>query len=193
MTTTQEESIVLSRGRATTITGDGGTVELRALWDGSVRVDFDGWPCGLGHVLLRVTELVELFDGDLVGAGRQWLSFQAGRHGRPGRLTFLGDDGGPQLALTLRNTALTVGREAGDVVLPGDDALAELHLQVLVRPHGTFVQDLGTESGTWVVLQSGEVLRSGTTIAIGGRVLRVSTPVEGTGSSPSRSLRAAAA
>jgi hypothetical protein len=173
---TQEEPIVLPLGAVSTIAGETVAVKLRALDDGSVRVEFDG-PAGC--VLLRITEAIELYDGDLVCAGRQWLSFQAGRDGRPGRLHVLDGDGGIHLGFTLRGTALSLGREVGDVVLPWDDSLAELHLQVLMRREGTFLQDLASAGGTWVVVQAGEVLPSGSIMAIGERLLRVSTPSDG--------------
>jgi hypothetical protein len=169
---TQEERIVLPQGGASRIAGEAGVVTLRALEDASVRVEFQG---PAGAVLLRVTEAIELYDGDLVCAGRQWLSFQAGRDGRPGRLHVLDGDGGIHMGITLRGAALSLGREVGDVVLPWDDSLAELHLQVLVRREGTFLQDLASASGTWVVVQPGEVLPSGSSLAIGERLVRVST------------------
>lgn len=170
---TQEERIVLSPGATTTVEGDGGPVTLRALDDGSVRVE-QGGPAG--SVLLRLTEAIELYDGDLVCAGRQWLSFHAGRDGRPGRLHLLDGDGGIHMGITLRGAAVSLGREVGDVVIPWDDSLAELHLQVLMRREGTFLQDLASASGTWVVVQPGEVLPSGSVVAIGERLLQVVTP-----------------
>lgn len=127
-------------------------------------------------MLLRVDEPTELYDGDMLRAGTQWMSFHAGQNGRPGRLCLLGESGRVELGISLRGNALSLGREAGDVVMPWDDALAELHLQLLVRKDGTFVQDLATASGTWVVVREGEVLPPGSVIAIAGRLLRVSTP-----------------
>ena len=76
----------------------------------------------------------------------------------------------------MRGAAISLGREAGDVVVPWDDSLAELHLQVLMRREGTFLQDLSTTSGTWVVVLPGEVLPSGSVLAVGERLLRVITP-----------------
>lgn len=170
---TQEERIVLAPGCKTIVVGDTGPVTLRALDDGSIRVELEGPP---GTVLLRITEAIELYDGDLVCAGRQWMSFHAGRDGRPGRLHLLDGDGGIHMGITLRGAAISLGREAGDVVVPWDDSLAELHLQVLMRREGTFLQDLSTTSGTWVVVLPGEVLPSGSVLAVGERLLRVITP-----------------
>lgn len=131
---------------------------------------------GMGCTLLRVGEPLELLDGDLVRAGHSWMSFHAGHDGRPGRLCLLDAKGGVRLGIGLRGRALSLGREAGDVVIPWDSALAELHLQLLVREDATFVQDLSTAGGTWVVVRAGEVLGSGSVIAVGERLLRVSTP-----------------
>ena len=170
---TQAERIVLAAGGKTTVYGETGPVVLRALDDGSIRVELDGSP---GTVLLRITEAIELYDGDLVCAGRQWMSFHAGQSGRPGRLHLLDGDGGIHMGITLRGAAISLGREAGDVVVPWDDSLAELHLQVLVRREGTFLQDLSSTGGTWVVMLPGEVLPSGSVIAIGERLLQVLAP-----------------
>lgn len=170
---TQAERIVLAAGGKTTVDGETGPVTLRALDDGSIRVELDGPP---STVLLRITEAIELYDGDLVCAGRQWMSFLAGRNGRPGRLHLLDGDGGIHMGITLRGTAVSLGREVGDVVVPWDDSLAELHLQVLIRREGTFLQDLSSTSGTWVVVLPGEVLPSGSVIAIGERLLQVLVP-----------------
>lgn len=174
---TQEERIVLASGGKTIVVGESGSVTLRALDDGSIRVELDGPP---GSVLLRITEAIELYDGDLLCAGRQWMSFHAGQSGRPGRLHLLDGDGGIHMGITLRGTAISLGREVGDVVVPWDDSLAELHLQVLMRREGTFLQDLSSTGGTWVVLLPGEVVPSGSVIAVGERLLRVVTPEGGT-------------
>ena len=123
--------------------------------------------------LKRVSEAIELYDGDLVCAGRQWMAFHAGRDGRPGRLHLLDGEGGIHMGITLRGASVSIGRDVGDVVLPWDDSLAEMHLQLLIRRDGTFLQDLDSAGGTWVVVQSGEVVPSGSVLAIGERVLRV--------------------
>jgi hypothetical protein len=170
---TRLDRVVVPQRGASTVAGGRGSITLRALDDGSVRVEPD---LDAGFMLLRVDEPTELHDGDVLRAGRLWLSFRAGRGGRPGRLHLLDAKGRTRLGITLRGSALSLGREAGDVILPWDDLLAELHLQVLVRRDGTFVQDLATKSGTWVVVRPGEVLPSGSVIAIDGRLLRVSTP-----------------
>jgi pSer/pThr/pTyr-binding forkhead associated (FHA) protein len=77
------------------------------------------------------------------------------------------------MGITLRGTSVSVGRDVGDVVLPWDDSLAEMHLQLLIRHDGTFLQDLDSVGGTWVVVQAGEVVPSGSVLAIGERVMRV--------------------
>lgn len=170
---TRLDRVVVPQNGASIVAGCGGAVTLRALADGGVRVEPD---LGMGTVLLRVDEPTELYDGDVLRAGTLWMSFHAGRNGRPGRLHLLDAKGRVELGITLRGPTLSLGREAGDVVMPWDEALAELHLQVLVRKSGTFVQDLASASGTWVVVRRGEVLPSGSVIAIEGRLLRVSTP-----------------
>lgn len=170
---TRIDRVVVPQHGTSRLAGGCGAITLRALDDGGVRVEPD---LDAGFMLLRVDEPTELHDGDVLRAGRQWMSFRAGRGGRPGRLLLLDARGRTRLGIALRGAALSLGREAGDVMLPWDDLLAELHLQVLVRRDGTFVQDLATRRGTWVVVRPGEVLPSGSVIAIDGRLLRVSTP-----------------
>lgn len=174
------DRIVVPQGGTSAVAGVGGWITLRALADGGVRLEPD---VGVGCTLLRVDEPIELYDGDLVRAGRSWMSFHAGRDGRPGRLCLLDGKGGVRFGLGLRRGALSFGRETGDVVMPWDTALAKLHLQVLVRDDGTFVQDLASGGGTWIVVRAGEVLPSGCVLALGDRLVRVSTP-------PVRSTRA---
>ncbi len=166
------DRVVVPQNGASTVAGERGSVTLRA-HDGGVQLEPD---LGVGFMLLRVDEPLELYDGDVIKAGGLWMSFRAGRRGRPARLNLLDGKGGIKIGIALRGSSLSLGREAGDVVLPWDDALAELHLQVLVRCDGIFVQDLATASGTWVVVRPGELLTSGSVIAIDGRLLRISTP-----------------
>lgn len=176
---TRLDRVVVPHSGTIIVAGGEGLVTLRALEDGGVRVEPD---LGGTSMLLRIDEPTELYDGDVLRAGTRWMSFHAGRNGRPGRLCLLDAKGGVELGIGLRGAALSLGREAGDVVMPWDDSLAELHMQLLVRKSGTFVQDLATATGTWVVVRSGEVLVSGSVIAIAGQLLRVST-------SPPRSAR----
>jgi len=174
------EHVVLPPGGRSTLTFPAGEITLSATDDleGRVRVDFGAAVQG---VMLRVTELLELHDGDLIAAGSQWLSFERGVD-RPARLHLLNETGATQMTLTLRGTSLSLGRSTGDVVLPQDDALSELHLQLLVREHGVYLQDLGSTNGTWTVVRPGEVLPSGSTLAVGHRMLRVSAPPASRGS-----------
>ena len=171
---TRPDRIVVPRRGATIVAGDGGSLTLHALDDGCVRAEPD--PGMSGAALLRIDEPTELHDGDVLRAGRQWMSFDAGRNGRPGRLCLLDASGETHLGIGLRGRALSLGRESGDVVMPWDDSLAELHLQLLVRRDGTFVQHLAATSGTWVVVRAGEVLIPGSVLAISGRLVQVSTP-----------------
>lgn len=176
---TRTDRITVPRGGASVLSTRGGRFTLRSI-DGGVRVEPDA---GVGCALLRVGAPVELLDGDLIRAGRSWLSFRAGRQGRPGTLGLLDARGNVRLGLGLRGRALSVGREVGDVVMPWDPALAELHLQLLMRPDATFVQDLASATGTWIAVRAGEVLASGSAIAAGERLVVVSTP-------PARAARA---
>ncbi len=169
----KSEHIVLPQGGSSALACSAGVVTVNSLDDGSVRVDFGREVQG---VMLRITEAIELHDGDLIAAGNQWMSFEASVGGRPPRLHLLDESGSTTMTLTLRGTSLSLGRSVGDVVLPRDEALSELHLQLLVRYDSVFLQDLSSASGTWTVVRPGEILPSGSTIAIGDRMIRVSTP-----------------
>lgn len=168
-----EERIVLPKDGSAALACAAGVVNVSAVDDGSIRVEFGSAECS---VMLRITEAIELHDGDLIAAGHQWMSFEASRGGRPARLHLLDEAGATHLTLTLRGSALSLGRTAGDVVLPRDEALSELHLQLLIRDRNVYLQDLASSNGTWAIVRSGEVLPSGSTLAIGERLVRVSTP-----------------
>lgn len=169
----REERIVLQRNGSAKLACHAGLVTVSSVDDGSIRVDFSGRDCS---VMLRITEAIELHDGDLIAAGHQWMSFEASRGGRPPRLNLLDEAGTTRLTLTLRGSSLSMGRNVGDVVLPQDEALSELHLQLLNRDGEVFLQDLASSNGTWAVVRPGEVLPSNSTLAIGERLVRVSTP-----------------
>ncbi|MCA9704370.1 MAG: FHA domain-containing protein [Myxococcales bacterium] len=168
-----EERIVLPKGGSAALACQAGLVTVSAVDDGSIRVDFGSPECS---VMLRITEAIELHDGDLIAAGQTWMSFEAGHDRRPARLHLLDEVGAIHMTLTLRGTSLTLGRTSGDVVLPRDEALSELHLQLLMRGDSVFLQDLASSNGTWTVVRPGEVLPSSSTLAIGERLVRVSTP-----------------
>lgn len=156
-----------------------GVIRLRTPEDGGVEIDYDAQAV---EVLLDVSQAIELRDGDLVCAGRQWLSFEAGQDGRAPRLHLLDPMGDVHMTMTIRDSSWTLGREAGDVTFPWDDQLGELHLQILVRGDTVFVQSLAADRGTWVLVRPGEVVPSGCRLAVGDRVLRVCSA--GTGTAP---------
>ncbi|MEX1362750.1 MAG: FHA domain-containing protein [Nannocystaceae bacterium] len=169
----QEDRIVLPRRGAATVSCAAGLLRVSASDDGGVELGFDDQAF---EVMLEVTEAIELRDGDLVCAGRQWLSFEAGREDRPPRLHVLDPMGEIHMTLIIRGSSWTLGRGAGDVVFPWDHELSELHLQVLVRGGTAFVQSLSRSRGTWVLVRSGEIVPGGCTLAVGDRVMRVFTP-----------------
>lgn len=167
------ERVVLPRSGSASLACQEGLVTFSAADDGSVQVDFDPRGCS---VMLRITEAMELHDGDLISAGGSWMSFESSHGHGPSRLHLLDESGAPQMTLTLRGSSLTIGRASGDVVLPRDAALSELHMQLLMRGHEVFLQDLASSNGTWTVVRPGEVLPSGCTLSIGDRMVRVTTP-----------------
>ncbi len=167
------EPIAVPRTGAAVVASEAGLVTIRAVEDGGVQLEFDGDDV---EVLLRVTEAIELHDGDLVCAGQQWMSFEAGRQGFAARLHQLDAQGEVSMTLALRGNSLSVGRAAGDVALPCDELLSPLHFQVLQRADVAFIQDLASEGGTWIQVRPGEVLPADSLLAVGNRMLRVNTP-----------------
>ncbi|MEM7157641.1 MAG: FHA domain-containing protein [Myxococcota bacterium] len=165
---TRSESLALSPREAAEVACERGTFRVRAVDGHAIEVDFD--PTSM-DVLLEVAVPTELHDGDWIGAGRQWLRFEAGA-GVP-RLHVLDVNGNVLMAMTLRGRSLTLGREAGDIVLPGDERLAELHLQVMLRDERAFVQNLAGDRSTWIVLRPGAVVPSGSTLVAGERRVQV--------------------
>ena len=127
--------------------------------------------------MLRVTEPVELYDGDLIAAGGQWLRLECSGHdGEPARLHLLDPRGEPMVTFNLNGPSLSIGRRCGDVVLSHDGLLSGLHLQVLNRPEGTFLRDLGSSNGTWTMIRPGEILPAGSVIGVDERLYAVLAP-----------------
>lgn len=146
---------------------------------GFIRVDFDP---SAPVVMLLVTEAIELHDGDLIAAGEQWLAYQAPAGSAPARLDLLDRQGDVLLSFTLDRPSFSLGRKSGDVILGRDMMLSSQHMQVLVRPEGVFLQDLGSSNGTWTMVRPGEQLPAGSVLEVGDRLFRVdaSTAVGGT-------------
>ncbi|MCH9681484.1 MAG: hypothetical protein K0V04_08630 [Deltaproteobacteria bacterium] len=169
------ESVVLPREGSIAIATSNGFVTVSAE-GAAVRVQFgDRDPC----VLLRVTDAIELHDGDMISAGNQWISYEVGRQGRPNRLHRVESDGRVTMTLSLRNSSTIVGRTAGDIVLPGDARLASLHFQVLSRDERTYLQDMATKDGTYLLVRAGELLPAGSVLTIGDRTVQLETPATG--------------
>lgn len=164
------EAIALSRWGAAQVSSERGVFRVDAVAGDMIEVTFD--PTSL-DVLLEVGVPTEIHDGDWIGAGRQWLRFDGGGAGRVPRLHVLDVNGDVLMTLTLRGRSLTLGREAGDIVLPWDERLAELHLQFVVREGRAFVQNLAGDRSTWVVLRPGAVVPSGSTLVAGERRVQV--------------------
>lgn len=166
----KDEKVVLSTGQSAVL---GGAVTVSASEAGFIQVDFDP---SAGPVMLRITEAIELHDGDLVAAGSQWMSFHAATDKRPARLDLLDASGDPLLTFSLDRPSLSFGRRRGDVVLARDTMLSSEHMRVLTTPAGTFLEDLGSTNGTWAMVRPGEQLPAGSVLDVGDRLYHVSAP-----------------
>ncbi len=167
------EPIVLPRCGSVAVASPGGFVTL-STEGSSVRVQ-----CGEhnGSVLLAVVDAIELHDGDMISAGHQWMRYDMGRQGRPNRLHRLDNQGQITMTFGLRNSSTIVGRSAGDIVLPLDLRLGELHFQVLCRDDRVYLQDMATEDGTYLLVRPGELLPSGSRLLVGDRLIEVNAPL----------------
>ncbi|MCX4242869.1 FHA domain-containing protein [Paraliomyxa miuraensis] len=166
-----DEQVALEDGGSAVLSG---SVTVTAAEPGFVRVEIAP---GSPVVTLRVIDAIELCDGDLIAAGSQWLRFQAGASPVDApRLHLLDEAGAVMLSFGLHGPSLSIGRTSGDVVLGRDGQLSRLHLRVLRRPEGVFLQDLDSSNGTWTVVRPGELLPAGSVVAVGERLYQLGMP-----------------
>ncbi len=141
---------------------------VRGMGPGHARIDYDDSDV---DVLLQVNEGIELRDGALVGAGRHWFRYGSGRSHTTPSLQLLDADGAPQLMVTLRDGATTLGREIGDIVLPTDRSLAPLHLRILRRNGTALLENLAGPGRTWLVVRPTERVPANGTLMVGDQVV----------------------
>jgi pSer/pThr/pTyr-binding forkhead associated (FHA) protein len=123
----------------------------------------------MGRQLLRLEPLAR----PVVGAEpsvRPWGSPDAGaRH----RLTQLLDGGGTGEVFPLAPGDSALGREAGQVVFPGDRYVSARHARLSVGAGGVTLTDLGSSNGTFVRVLGLTALQAGDQLLIGSQLLRL--------------------
>jgi len=123
----------------------------------------------LGRQLLRLEPLPR--PAPAAGqAARPWGSPDAGAHHR---LTQLLDGGGAGEAFPLAPGDNQLGREAGQVVFPGDRYVSARHARLSVGEGGVTLTDLGSSNGTFVKVLGRTPLQAGDQLLIGSQLLRV--------------------
>lgn len=88
------------------------------------------------------------------------------------RFIVIAQDGSPGRQYPLSDDQTDVGREEGDIQLPGDPYVSPRHARVTRRNGQYFVRDLGSTNGVFVRLRGSETLHDGDLVLVGLEVLR---------------------
>jgi pSer/pThr/pTyr-binding forkhead associated (FHA) protein len=144
-------------------------------------------------VYIRVSQPVELGDGDQFLIGKQVMSFElltdAERTLRPaiehgvvlfgtpvkapwGRLRQLTAAGTSRDVYHLARGEVTLGREQGDIVFSDDEFMSRRHAQLQYRAGRVTLQDLGSSNGSYLRLRAPHSLAPGEMIRLGDELLR---------------------
>jgi pSer/pThr/pTyr-binding forkhead associated (FHA) protein len=122
----------------------------------------------LGRQLLRLEPLPRPAAPE--GGVRPWGSPDVGARLR---LTQLLDGGGAGEIFPLKPGENGVGREAGDVVFPGDRYVSARHARIEVSETAVTLTDLGSSNGTFVKVLGATEIVPGDQLLIGTQLLRV--------------------
>jgi pSer/pThr/pTyr-binding forkhead associated (FHA) protein len=139
---------------------------------------------------IRIREPHRVAVGDEIRVGRQLLRLEplprppAPEDGAirawgapdPGcrlRLAQLLEGGGLGEIFPLKPGENPVGREAGDIVFPGDRYVSARHASVAVADQEVTVTDLGSSNGTFVRVVGAAPLTPGDQVLIGAQLFRV--------------------
>jgi FHA domain len=147
--------------------------------DGVVIDDFDS----TNGVLVRVRGTMALRSGDHFRIGEELLRYTAiktqrtvGRapaFGSPdpgywGRIDVLLTSDDHAAAYPIDDIDVTLGQTEGHLQFPDDPFLSPLHARIVKQERGAALEDLGSDSGTWLRLRSGDVVPYGSELLVGG-------------------------
>lgn len=154
--------------------------------DGGLRVEDLG---SVNGTFLRLREPRRISVGEEVRVGRQLLRVEPlpRPHGEAQdvvpwgtpdlgclfRLSQLLEGGGLGEVFPLREGTNLVGREAGDVVFPGDRYVSARHARIEVAGREITLTDAGSSNGTFVKITGAADLSIGDQLLVGGQLLRV--------------------
>lgn len=124
-----------------------------------------------GAVFLRIQGRRPLREDDQVRVGQSLIIYQR-NEGDPnagpwGTIVVHVAPDGSTLQIPLGSAGLTVGRELGEVTLPGDTFVSSTHCRIVVDSRGLFIEDLESSNGTYLRLRSGERVEIGQCILVG--------------------------
>lgn len=139
---------------------------------GGVHLDATGARDG---VYVRIHGPVRLRHGDPLRIGHTRLRFETAARGESGwgALVQLREDGWPIERFVLRGLGATLGRTQGDVVIARDPWISGRHCRVVSDPTGIYLDDLGSEHGTFRVARVGELLPYEAVLLVDDRAMRV--------------------
>ena len=104
------------------------------------------------------------------GAVRAWGAPDAGCRLRLAQLL---EGGGLGEIFPLRPGENSLGREAGDLVFPGDRYVSARHAKLDVSEQEVTLTDLGSSNGTFVKVAGSTPLKPGDNILVGAQLFRV--------------------
>ncbi len=143
----------------------------------------------LNGVFVKLSERVEVQDGDLFRVGQELLLYEdlpeptptddgTERMGSPnpgywGRLSILVDPDAASTAFPIEGDGIMVGREHGDITFPHDGYVSGKHCRVVGDDTGVYMEDLGSSNGTYMRVRSGVILPFGSLVLIGQKLFQV--------------------
>jgi pSer/pThr/pTyr-binding forkhead associated (FHA) protein len=157
---------------------------LRPL-EGGIEVTDHG---SLNGIFVKLTERIELQDGDQFRVGQELLLYEdlpeptptddgTERMGSPnpgywGRLSLLVDPDAASSAYPIHGEGLTIGRETGEITFPADGYVSGSHARVIGDDSGVYVEDVGSSNGTYMRVRPGAVLPYGSLVLIGQKLFQ---------------------
>ena len=143
----------------------------------------------LNGVFVKLTEEESLDSGSIFRIGQELLRFDVINPPDPledgteiigtpnpgywGRISVIvgRDVDGP--AFPIFEESIVLGRERGDILFPEDGYVSATHARISVRDGMVYLQDLGSSNGTFIRIEGGRSISSGTLLLMGQQLFRV--------------------
>jgi hypothetical protein len=143
----------------------------------------------LNGVFLKLTDRVEVHDGDQFRVGQELLLYEdlpeptptpdgTERMGSPnpgywGRLSVLVDPDHASMAFPVEGEGIMIGRESGDITFPQDGYVSGEHCRLIGDDSGVYMEDMGSSNGTYMRVRSGSIIPFGSLILVGQKLFQV--------------------